>query len=145
MTVIGVPQLLAAMQKATAEAEAAALNIVRRGQAVVEAEAKKQFTGAHAAGTPTTSRPGSPPDVVTGTLRRSIMSDRPAVAGPFGGAVGRVYPTAIYARIQELGGTTGRGGTTRLPARPYMQPAHEASKPRLQRIAAEEWGRALPR
>jgi phage gpG-like protein len=34
-------------------------------------------------------------------------------------------PTAPYARIQELGGATGRGGATVLPARPYFIPAAE--------------------
>lgn len=143
VNVHGVGEVVAAFTRTAAAAEAMAVVIVKRGQVVVEAEAKKAFTGAHPPGTPTTSRPGSAPDVVTGTLRRSIISDTPQRAGLLG-AVGRVYPTAIYARIQELGGQTGRGGRTTLPARPYMMPAHEKVKPRLAQIAAEEWRRLVP-
>lgn len=139
----GIGKLVAALAATAGKAELVAVTIVKRGQVVVEDEAKRQFTGAHPPGTPTTSRPGAPPDVVTGTLRRSIKSDTPQRSG-LGGAIGRVYPTAIYARIQELGGQTGRGGHTTLPARPYMQPALEKAKPALQRIAVEEWSGALP-
>jgi HK97 gp10 family phage protein len=142
-SVHGIAEVIAALEAAALRATVAATTIVTRGQAIVEAEAKKSMTGAHPRGAPSTSAPGAPPDVVTGTLRRSIMSSTPeSLAG--GGAVGRIYPTAVYARIQELGGTTGRNGATTLPARPYMQPAHEASKPRLEQIAIEEWGRLIP-
>jgi phage gpG-like protein len=136
--ILGVRELMAAFGKAAEAVEVTATQIVKRGQALVEGEAKKQFTGAHARGTPTTSRPGSPPDVVTGTLRRSIVSDSPQRDGL--GVTGRVYPTAVYARIQELGGQTRRGT---LPARPYMAPALKSATPRLSAIAAEEWGSAL--
>ena len=132
-SVHGVPELAAALDAIVARTTASAEIIVRRGQAVVEANIKKQFTGAHAKGTPTTSAPGSPPDVVTGTLRRSVTSETPVLNGAV--ATGRVYPTAVYARIQELG---GRG----LPPRPYMEPAHQASLAAIQRIALEEWARA---
>ncbi len=126
------------MEKA---AVSAAMRIVTRGQAVVEAEAKRQFTGSHPRGTSTTSSPGSPPDVVTGTLRRSITSDHPQVRP--GGAAGRVYPTAVYARIQELGGRAGRNHSSVLPPRPYLSPAHDLAVRRLREIAVEEWRRVL--
>jgi hypothetical protein len=131
----GVHEVIAALEKLAVEAAAASVRIVQRGQVVVEAEAKRQFTGAHAKGLRTTSSPGSPPDVVTGTLRRSIRSDKPSPVGAFG-ASGRVYPTAIYARIQELGGATRHGF---LPPRPYMQPAHSKVLHELEAIAVEEW------
>lgn len=140
--VFGIKELQAALDEVMVRAQVASRTIVKRSETVVEAEAKKQFTGAHKRGTPTTSSPGSPPDVVTGTLRRSIKSSPVSVSGFV--AKGSVYPTAVYARIQELGGPAGRGGRTNLPARPYMTPAHEAALPAMRRIAAEEWAKALP-
>ena len=134
--VFGVGELKAALDAMLLQVNASSVAIVRRGEAVVEAAAKKQFTGSHKKGTPTTSAPGSPPDVVSGTLRRSIISDVPVMEGF--AAVGRVYPTAIYSRIQELG---GRG----LPPRPYMQPGYQSVTSRLAAIAVEEWGRATHR
>lgn len=140
-SVHGASEVIAGLIRMAGESSVAAELIVKRAQVLVEGEAKKAFTGAHPRGMPTGSAPGTAPDVVTGTLRRSIMSS--ATETVDGGAVGRVYPTAIYARIQELGGQTGRGGATTLPARPYLQPAYEASKPRISQIAAEEWARIL--
>jgi phage gpG-like protein len=64
---------------------------------------------------------------VTGTLRRSIT-----VKGPHPLGLGRweaqIGPTAVYGRIQELGGVTGRGGATVLPARPYVAPTLPAPR-----------------
>ena len=132
--VFGVHELQAALDDMVTRAQVAAKTIVRRSEVVVEAEAKKQFTGAHKRGTPTTSAPGSPPDVVTGTLRRSITTTPVKVSGIV--ATGSVYPSAVYARIQELGGGN-------LPARPYMSPAYDASKDAIARIAHEEWANAV--
>jgi len=132
-SVFGVSEVKAALDRIVAQSTAASVRIVKRGQAVVEANAKKQFTGAHKKGEPTTSAPGTPPDVVTGTLRRSIISDKPSLSGFV--ATGHVYPSVVYARIQELG---GRG----LPPRPYMQPGYEASREQLKEIATEEWAKA---
>jgi hypothetical protein len=131
--VSGVSELKAALDKIAAQTAVASVRIIKRSEAVVEANTKKQFTGAHKRGDPTTSAPGSPPDVVTGTLRRGITSDVPSLNGVV--ATGRVYPTAVYSRIQELG---GRG----LPARPYLAPAYEASKAAINAIAVEEWAKA---
>lgn len=41
------------------------------------------------------------------------------------GAVAVVAPHRVYARIHEVGGMTGRGYRTKIPARPYMGPAVE--------------------
>ena len=130
---MGVPEVGAALDAMVAASTEAALVIVRRGQAVVEGNIKRQFTGSHAKGQPTTSAPGSPPDVVTGTLRRSITSSTPTLNGLM--ATGHVYPSVVYARIQELG---GRG----LPARPFTAPGADASLAAVQRIAVEEWTKA---
>ena len=139
--IFGINEVVAALEAISLAAQVSAKTIVKRSEAVVETEAKKQFTGAHGRHDPTTSRPGEPPDVVTGTLRRSIKSDPVSVNGWL--AKGSVYPTTVYARLQELGGTTGRGGRTNLPARPYMAPAYALSLPKMAAIAAEEWAKAV--
>jgi phage gpG-like protein len=81
----------------------------------------KLTTSTHKKGTPTPSRAGDPPSLVTGTLRRSVKTT-PAVPLGAGAWQASVGPTAVYSRIQELGGECGRGHLTRLPARPYLAP-----------------------
>jgi hypothetical protein len=92
----------------------------------------------HAAGQRTMSAPGTPPALVTGTLRRSAAIVPAVPAGTRAAASCRV--AAVYARIQELGGDvsvkrakvlankrTGQvfGRHVRLPARPYMKPTRD--------------------
>lgn len=89
---------------------------------LVERTMKAKLTEAtHPAGTPTTSSPGSPPALVTGQLRRGVRIDGPVRVGP---AVWKasIGPTSVYSRIQELGGTAGRGGISHLPRRPFVAP-----------------------
>lgn len=108
----------------------------------------------HGRGTVTPSRPGEPPALVTGTLRRSARIIPAVSAGPR--AVSSVRMGAVYARIQEKGGTvTARsapylkfqypGGSwhavksARIPARPYMRPTRDLllTSRRLQARAAQ--------
>lgn len=92
----------------------------------------------HAAGTKTPSQPGSPPALVSGTLRRSASVVPALPAGTRAVASCRV--AAVYARIQEKGGDvsvkrakvlankrTGQvfGKHVHLPARPYMKPTRD--------------------
>lgn len=89
----------------------------------------------HAPGTPTPSPPGSPPARITGRLDESVrVTQRHREPGR---AEDHVAPTAVYARIQELGGWTGAGHQTYLPPRPYVRPAVEAARPRLRRAAED--------
>ncbi|MCX5285696.1 HK97 gp10 family phage protein [Streptomyces sp. NBC_00198] len=109
-------QLEAELQRATRLATAHAAHLA-------EAAIKQMLTtSSHPKGTPTPSAPGDPPSLVTGTLRRSIKVKGPVPAG-FGRWLAEVGPTAVYGRVQELGGTAGRGSV--LPPRPYVQPAFE--------------------
>lgn len=99
----------------------------------------------HAKSTPTPSSPGEPPAMISGHLKASVTVEpvRPIGADRFEARVG---PTAVYARIQELGGETGRGHATRLPARPYMRSARRKAKPRVLaifRAAFSALGRGL--
>jgi phage gpG-like protein len=108
-----------AMVKAADDGGRRAANNAAR--AVASRTQRKLTTSSHKKGTPTPSRPGEPPSLVTGQLRRSVKIV-PAVPLGTGAWQSCVGPTAAYSRIQELGGVTGRGGATRLPARPYLGP-----------------------
>jgi len=90
----------------------------------------------HKKGTPTNSEPGEPPSLVTGSLRRSIQVGEPAPKG-FGSWYVQVGPTMSYSRVQELG-----GGKSNLPARPYVAPGFDRSRPEVRRILSEYWERA---
>jgi phage gpG-like protein len=107
-----------------------------------EAAAKRELARrGHQRGTPTPALAGEPPARVSGALLRSVQ-----VQGPTGGAgtyEASVGPTMVYARIQELGGTAGRGHRARLPARPYMHPALVAVKKDILAIMVAAWRRAL--
>lgn len=131
MTIFGARECIAAIEGIKAKTEAASMNIVRRSEMHLEAEIKKGFTKSHPRNTPTPAAPGEPPAVVTGTLRRSVKSTSPIPLGS-GGASGKVYPTAVYARIQELGGGA-------IPGRPYVGPAYSRSTGKFHDIANEEW------
>ena len=77
---------------------------------------------AHPPGTKTPSPPGEPPGTITGRLANSVRR-----RGSLGTATAswsiKVGPTAVYSRIQELGGRTGKGHKTYLPPRPYFRKA----------------------
>lgn len=89
------------------------------GEALVREARAELGKAAHPAGSPSPSGPGNPPAMVTGRLRDSVSL---RVLAPGTVQVGAVTP---YARIQELGGPSGRGGATELPPRPYLLPAWE--------------------
>lgn len=95
----------------------------------------------HPPGTPTPSPPGAPPSRVTGHLLGSLSPTGPIDSG--GSVTGRLGPTAVYARIQELGGVTGAGHRTRLPPRPYLRPAYRLVRGRISRTFADAWRSAL--
>lgn len=62
---------------------------------------KSLIVGSHKRGTPTPSRPNSPPTNITGNLRRSISS---STKQGFGASyIATVGPTMIYSRALELG------------------------------------------
>ena len=60
-------------------------------------------SGTHARGMPGNAAPGQPPARVSGWLAASFVIDHAAGGGD--NAVASAGPTAIYARIQEFGGT----------------------------------------
>lgn len=119
----GLGEFKAGLDKAVADAYKAGQRGANAAAALVDKTTKAKLTlKTHRRGEATNSLPGEPPALVSGQLRRSVLI---VPAEPMGATawVARVGPTAVYARIQELGGTTGRGGATTLPARPYLEPA----------------------
>ena len=117
----GVAEFRRALDEMVARASEAASTAVTTGGHLIEAEAKRQLgLTSHTRGTRTPSAPGEPPALVSGTLRRSIKVTRPESKGPTGWTVS-VGPTAVYGRIQELGGDVWNGAV--LPPRPYMEPS----------------------
>lgn len=136
----GLGQFTAALTAVQAKQVAATGSATRKALHLIERNTKiKLATTSHKRGTPTPSAPGDPPSLVSGNLRRSIQVEGPAPTGPIGWE-GKVGPTMEYARVQELGGSTGRA---ELPARPYQGPAFEESLPEIAEIYAEAWAAAL--
>lgn len=67
---------------------------------------------------------GAPLHVRTGALLGSV---RETYFSPGAIAQAHVAPTTVYARIQELGGISGKDYRSHLPPRPYVAPSIEAS------------------
>lgn len=97
----------------------------------------------HPPGTPTPSRPGQPPSLITGELRRSVILLPPGEIAAYTWSC-FAGPTAVYARVQEFGATIHPGssgylanratgqffvtprshrGYVEIPARPYVRAA----------------------
>lgn len=129
----GLNEVYAAIDRVSTQADTAAKAIVTQGAAAVEAAIKSHFSGSHAKGQPHVG--GSEPNVVTGTLRRSIRADPVAQvgAGEFGTKVG---PRTVYARRVELG-YRGTGGY------PYTHPGYADAMPKLEAIRLEQARRFL--
>jgi len=96
----------------------------------------------HPPNTPTPSPPGEPPARISGHLRGSLTPTGPVSTGS--GFTGQLGPTAVYSRIQELGGRAGRGHSVTLPPRPYLRPTVRDSRNDLRRLYVETWSRAMP-
>lgn len=121
----GITELGAALERIALQANAATRTATAASSHYLEGEVKKTLgSTSHPKGTPTPSAPGDPPSLITGTLRRSVKATRPVSLG-YGRWESTVGPTAVYGRIQELGGTTGRNQATRLPPRPFVQPSYD--------------------
>jgi phage gpG-like protein len=124
---------LRAMQATAPVAAAAAANAMA---ALMTAETMKTLgTSSHEKGTPTPSSPGEPPSLISGALRRSVTLVPAVPVGAAATWMAEVYPTAVYARIQELGGQAGRGHHSTLPPRPYMAPTLTRIRPLLSAAA----------
>jgi hypothetical protein len=130
---LGMKAVYDAIEKVGTQADAGAREIVAKSAAVMEAAAKANFSGSHKKGQPHVG--GEQPNIVTGSLRRSIRSDPLTRYGP-GDYGTRVGPRMIYGRRVELG-LGGKG------AYPFFNPAAKSSQPKFEAIAAEVWRKFL--
>lgn len=133
----GLPEFEAALTKLIARQAAATRVATGKAAHLIEKKAKENLSrGSHRKGEPTGSNPGEPPELVTGTLRRSISVTGPEVVGP-ATYKAEVGPTAVYGRIQELGGVAGNYAI--LPPRPYLGPTIVASQAEFAALFREAW------
>jgi phage gpG-like protein len=140
--VAGVREFGAALDRVVAAQRAATRQATAKLLHMIEAAAKEQLrTSSHRRNEPTPSAPGEPPSLVSGNLRRGVTVTGPEAVGATAWR-GEVGPTAVYGRIQELGGITGAHGS-RLPARPYMQPAWDQVEPLIAATYRAAWQGAL--
>ena len=95
----------------------------------------------HPPNTPTPAPPGGPPARISGHLRGSLTPTGPYATGT--GYTGQLGPTAVYGRIQELGGQAGRNHSVTLPPRPYLEPTVRDSRNDLRRLYVDAWARAM--
>jgi hypothetical protein len=138
------------------------------GQAalLIEREGKRKLRRyTHPRGTPTPSPAGvGPPALVSGHLRRSWKTVPPYPGRRPWTVEARTGPTAVYSRIQELGGeiqqtrtrtwrnsrngrvrvrTRTRTHRFRLPKRPYVKPTVIENRGAIHRLYVEYWARAI--
>lgn len=145
MSVLGIPELTAALDAMGGRLDTATRVAVSQAAALAEGKARAELSrSSHARGTPTPSAPGEPPSLITGRLRGSFHVVGPTAAGA-AAWMSVLGPTAVYARIQELGGETGRGHRTVLPPRPYVRPAAESLRrdPVLMELFVRAWRAAI--
>lgn len=136
----GVDRFVAAVDLKTAQMRTATRQATAKALHLIERRTKQKLgQKSHQRGTPTPSGPGEPPALITGNLRRSISVTGPESIGPSAWR-GKVGPTAVYGRVQELGGATGRGI---LPARPYLEPSYEELKDEIRAIFRAAWTEAI--
>lgn len=145
--------LRAIRAKASSRAPEAACRAV--GQAAETAVKVTLTSFTHPEGTPTPSRPGQPPALVSGDLRRSCRRTPPRYMGPgyYECAVGSML---IYAPVHEFGPVTIRaknfpqlgnpkvgffGPQVTIPRRPFMAPTVErlVASGMLRRAAEDAW------
>ncbi|MGN6607961.1 MAG: HK97 gp10 family phage protein [Jatrophihabitans sp.] len=142
MPMLGLREFEAALNKVVIQGDAVSRQAVAAAAAIAERDAKNNFEGAHKRGEPHVG--GDKPNVVTGTLRRSITTDpiRRYGLGSYGTVVA---PRANYARRVELGwpdsdGTRGHNVTRPYP---YFEPAADHAREELPDLAAAMWRRFL--
>lgn len=135
----GATEFKSALLGTIAKEQVATRAAVSEAAHLIEKTAKQKLgLTSHERGTPTPSSPGEPPSLVSGNLRRSVKVDTilPAMVNGHPGWKTQIGPTAVYGRIQELGGDTGYSS---LPPRPYLKPAYDEVHPLLKDIFKKHW------
>lgn len=152
----GIPPWKNAMRSKLAELNATTRLTTEQGALLIERETKKTLMlTSHKRNTPTPSPPGSPPSMISGFLARTWDMRGPVPDGPFSWTAS-TGPSAVYARIQELGGYVHWGARSNspfgpqqlgqyihIPARPYFEPTVVATMPRIYRAYERAWRKVL--
>lgn len=128
----GVSAFAAAVDRIMAKAQAASAAALAEAAKAVRDQARTDASG----------RPG--PNIVSGSLRNSIVVDGPRADGL--GWVAFVGPTAPYGRRVELGfhGADSLGRVYDQTGFPYMEPAfHEVERVALPALYRKWWGEAV--
>lgn len=142
LSVDGVDDWSAALDARLTTVRSATGDGVNAGLRAVQAQAQANLSRkSHPPRTVTPSAPGEPPALISGAMARSFVAQRTRRGPDI--HEGRLAPTAVQSRIQELGGMTGAGHRTRLPPRPYFAPAIRDAAPKVRRIFVGLWARAL--
>jgi phage gpG-like protein len=144
VSVQGADQFAAALDQIALRMRSATRSATKEGIRLVKRRAFAQLSiYSHPPNTPTPSPPGAPPARITGHLRGGLSPTGPYSTGD--GFAGKLGPTAVYSRIQELGGQAGRGHSVTLPPRPYMQPTRASiiAEGTLRATFVGAWRRAL--
>lgn len=130
----GIPEFNAALDDLVARVDAASAAGIVKVAHLIEAQAKANASG----------RPG--PNVITGTLRRSIVLDPESPVRSGDGWTISVGPSVLYGRRVELGfrGTDSIGRTfTGAGKYPYFTPAVESIIPRIADVMRDAWATAV--
>lgn len=140
--ITGIGDVEKAFDRIIAKASATSREIVRESAILVESATKGNFEGSHAKGEPHVG--GDKPNVVTGTLRRSIRHD-PIAPDGLTGAFTLVGPSVVYARRVELGftGTDSKGRRYSQPPHAYFAPGVRDKQDEMHEIARDRWSRAV--
>lgn len=119
-------EFLTAMQADAAAFTARAAGAMEGGAELMAGRARELLSQRmHPKNTKTPSAPGQPPAAIIGSYRlHDSVEVRPGL-GP-GGLETEVRSELPYSLIQEYGGIAGHG--SRLPARPYFEPALEQTR-----------------
>lgn len=136
---VGLDEVMARMTAMTDEAALQARVAVTGAAAIVERAAKANFQGSHAKGQP--HEGGDLPNIVSGTLRRSIRT-QPVTHVGLASYRTMVAPTTVYGRRIELGYPGGSGrGHQHTRAFPYFGRAVDSTHAEVGAFASSCWAK----
>lgn len=127
---IGLGPFKESIAKLVTHADEVTASAIGEAAHIIEAETKAKFAGSHARGAGHVG--GSEPNVVTGTLRRSIHVKGPTRSGA--GWSADIGPSAIYARAIELGLHQAPGVRY-----PYFAPGVRSAMPKVRALLDERY------
>jgi hypothetical protein len=133
----GLGALEAALTRGEAQVELAARANVQLASLELIKQAQANFSGSHRKHQRHIPNANNYPNVVTGTLRRSIQSDGLRSVAP-GVVSTKVGPTTVYGRAIELGNPHSRSG-----AYPYFGPAVKRVRAKTAGLATANWAKFI--